>query len=787
MTRTISLVLLFLSGLMHAQVNIQLAGTLSYQQLRGSNLSNLWGYTDEQGNEYALVGVCGTNAENPGGISVVDLSDPSSPQEIFFFEGPASIWREIKVWNDHAYITTEAESGGLTIVDLSPLPQSTALSAIVWDAPDWNTSHSLFIDENGRLYLHGADRGEGGVIMYDLTQDPMAPVEVGAFDNWYCHDSYARGDTLYAAHILDGFLSIVDVSDPSAPVLLGTRVTPNAFTHNVWLDDSGDFLFTTDERTASYVGAYDITDPTDIEEVDRLQSDPGSGTIPHNTYWLNDFLVTSYYTFGVTIYDAQRPDNLVEVGHYDTSPFSGDGFFGAWGVYPFFSSQRLIVSDIEEGLIVLDPTYVRACWLEGLVTDASNGNPINSATASLSAPSQAAITGFDGRYATGTHLAGTHTATFSAPGYQTATVTVTLVNGELTIQDVALQPLQQLALAGEVVDVVTNEGIADARVRLTSDGPIVSALSAADGSFTIPAVFEGDYDARAGRWGWRTRCEAVELTVGMSPLVIALESGYMDDMALDLGWTVSGTASAGGWERGIPEQTVVNGQMANPSSDATGDCGDEAYVTGALAGSAAGEFDLDGGFTELTSPTFDVSAMQQPAIRYQRWFYNGGGQGTPNDRLVLSLSNGTTTSVVENVTTSGSAWQEVTVTISDILPPSATMQFIARVSDDAPGHVVEAGIDRFEVFDMASVGLVETLNASVLRVWPNPSSGQFQLQATPGTYELVVLDITGRQLQRALVRFEAGVSQVLDLPRGAYLLSLEGNGGYHAPVKVVVH
>ncbi|MCU0320334.1 MAG: T9SS type A sorting domain-containing protein, partial [Flavobacteriales bacterium] len=75
----------------------------------------------------------------------------------------------------------------------------------------------------------------------------------------------------------------------------------------------------------------------------------------------------------------------------------------------------------------------------------------------------------------------------------------------------------------------------------------------------------------------------------------------------------------------------------------------------------------------------------------------------------------------------------------------------------------------------------------VLRVWPNPSSGQFQLQATPGTYELVVLDITGRQLQRALVRFEAGVSQVLDLPRGAYLLSLEGNGGYHAPVKVVVH
>lgn len=787
MTRTISLALLFLSGLIHAQVNIQLAGTLSYQQLRGSNLSNLWGYTDEQGNEYALVGVCGTNAENPGGISVVDLSDPSAPQEIFFFEGPASIWREIKVWNDHAYITTEAESGGLTIVDLSPLPQSTDLSAIVWDAPDWNTSHSLFIDENGRLYVHGADRGEGGVIMYDLTQDPMAPVEVGAFDNWYCHDSYARGDTLYAAHILDGFLSIVDVSDPSAPILLGTRVTPNAFTHNVWLDDSGDFLFTTDERTGSYVGSYNVSDPTDIEEVDRFQSDPGSGTIPHNTYWLNDFLVTSYYTFGVTIYDAQRPDNLVEVGHYDTSPFSGDGFFGAWGVYPYFGSQRLIVSDIEEGLIVLDPTYVRACWLEGLVTDATNGNPINGATASLSAPSQADLTGFDGRYATGTHLAGTHTVTFSAPGYQSATLNVTLVNGELTVQDVALQPLQLLSLAGSVVDVVTNAGIADARILFTSNGPSYSALAAADGVFSVPSLFEGAYEARAGRWGWRTRCETVDLSVGMSPLVIGLEPGYMDDMSLDLGWTVSGTASMGGWERGIPQATAVNGQQANPGSDAAEDCGDEAYVTGLLAGTSAGDFDLDGGFTELTSPVFDVSAMAQPAIRYQRWFFNGGGQGTPNDHMVISLSNGSSTLIAEDVTTSASAWQEVTLPIASVLPPSATMRFIARVSDDAPGHVVEAGIDRFEVFDLATVGMAEEVKPVAIRVWPNPSSGQVQLQAPAGQYELLLRDVAGRLLERTMVRMEEGAALTLRLSQGVYFLSLEGAAVQQAPVKVVVH
>ncbi|HOY30070.1 MAG TPA: hypothetical protein PLR96_13930, partial [Flavobacteriales bacterium] len=145
-------VLLSVPGALSAQVNIEFVGSLSYQDLHNSDISNLWGYADEAGNEYALVGVNGTDGLS-GGFSVVDLADPTDPQEIFFLPGPASIWREIKVWNDHAYITTEAEGGGLTIVDLSPLPQSTELPSTVWFDPAWDTSHSLFIDENSRLYI----------------------------------------------------------------------------------------------------------------------------------------------------------------------------------------------------------------------------------------------------------------------------------------------------------------------------------------------------------------------------------------------------------------------------------------------------------------------------------------------------------------------------------------------------------------------------------------------------------------------------------------------------------
>ena len=128
------------------------------------------------------MGVNGNNNGDAGGVSIVDLSDPADPQEVFFFPGPTSIWREVKVWEDHAYITTEANGGGITIVDMSPLPQSNALTATVFFDPAWETSHALFIDENGRLYIFGAGEGNGGAIMYDLTQDPMAPVSVGEYD-----------------------------------------------------------------------------------------------------------------------------------------------------------------------------------------------------------------------------------------------------------------------------------------------------------------------------------------------------------------------------------------------------------------------------------------------------------------------------------------------------------------------------------------------------------------------------------------------------------------------------
>jgi hypothetical protein len=85
---------------------------------------------------------------------------------------------------------------------------------------------------------------------------------------------------------------------------------------------------------------------------------PGTGLIPHNAHVDGNHLVTSYYTFGCHVLDVEFPELPVLVAYYDTSPqFSGTGYNGAWGAYPYLPSGNILVSDIETGLWVLDPEY----------------------------------------------------------------------------------------------------------------------------------------------------------------------------------------------------------------------------------------------------------------------------------------------------------------------------------------------------------------------------------------------------------------------------------------------
>jgi choice-of-anchor B domain-containing protein len=439
--KIIFLISLFISTSLLSQQNIELLGNLPY----ANGLSDIWAYVDSSGTEYALVAVKGSPGGNNGGLSVVSIADPSDPVEVFFAAGTSSTWRDIKTYNGYAYVTTEA-ADGLMIVDLNGLPDTSSLTVNFYFDPLWITAHNLYIDENGIMYVFGAGNdslGVDGVLFYDLNEDPLIPQFIGDYNVSYVHDGMARGDTLYTANVYAGTFSIVDVSDPTNPIYLGGAETPASFTHNIWVSDDGNYVFTTDEVSDAFIASYDISNLDDIEEQDRIQFDPGSMTIVHNVHFLNEYLITSYYMAGVTIHDVSDPSNMVQTGHYDTNPLSGSGFNGAWGVTPFLPSGLILVSDISQGLFVLEANYTRASRLEGKIRDGNNNNPIFNARVEILNSEYNSIDNSNvfGDYKTGIAEEGFFDVLVSKDGYLDVLVeNVELINAEVTILDILMYP-----------------------------------------------------------------------------------------------------------------------------------------------------------------------------------------------------------------------------------------------------------------------------------------------------------------------------------------------------------
>jgi choice-of-anchor B domain-containing protein len=415
----------------------------------GQTLANVWGYAQD-GKEYALLG-------GQLGLIIVDVTDPDNPIQITQVPGPNNLWKEIKTYQHYAYVTTEG--GPVQVIDLSPLPSpNLPVNVYTGDgaiANEIGNVHALHVDvTKGYLYLYGSGAGvssTGGALVCDLNPDPFHPHYVGEFQTLgYIHDGFVDNDTLYGSHIYAGEMSVVDMSDKQNPVTLGTVLTPSAFVHNTWPTDDRQTVLTTDEVDGAYLTSFDVSDPTDILELDRFQCTPGSGSVPHNTHILNDYAITSWYTDGVSVVDASRPSNLVQIAHYDTYPEqAGPGYNGCWGAYPFLPSGNIITTNIpvafavgDGKMFVLTPNYNRACWLEGKVTDGLTGQPLSGVTIEIDSPDPltATSTGLLGNYATGQTTAGNFSVSFSLNGYDSKNVNVILANGAVTVLDIQLYP-----------------------------------------------------------------------------------------------------------------------------------------------------------------------------------------------------------------------------------------------------------------------------------------------------------------------------------------------------------
>lgn len=366
-----------------------MAGTLNTGSVEANDL---WGWTDsETGREYAILGM-------DNGTMFIELSTPVSPKVVGFLvtHTVASSWRDMKVYNDYAFIVADAAGNhGIQIIDLKSLRNLTDPVRLQETAhyDGFGSAHNIVINEDtGFAYAVGSNSGGntcgGGLHMINI-QDPVNPVFAGCFADpntgyeatGYTHDAqcvvYAGPDTEHQGKEIcigsnETHISIADVTDKSNPVALSKGTYPRSdYIHQGWLSEDQRYFFQDDEGDESSFGGETRTIIWDLEDLDDpvYAGDFFSGvrSIDHNMYARGNYLYQANYTSGLRIWNIADPTNPQFVAYFDTYPDSdADDFFGAWSSYPYFDSGIVIVSSIEEGLFVLSPQLAKATTIEAL-------------------------------------------------------------------------------------------------------------------------------------------------------------------------------------------------------------------------------------------------------------------------------------------------------------------------------------------------------------------------------------------------------------------------------------
>ncbi|GGL98204.1 choice-of-anchor B family protein [Micromonospora yangpuensis] len=354
--------------------NVDLLSFLPLADIGGSQANDIWGWRDSTtGKEYALVG-------RRNGTSFVDISTPTAP--VYLGNLPAhqnrtAIWRDIKVYRDHAYVVADVSGHGMQVFDLTRLRGVTTPQT--WTAnvhyAGFGNAHNIAVnEETGYAYAVGTNTCSGGLHMVDI-RTPKSPVAAGCVSNdGYTHDTqcvvYRGPDTAYTGREIcvssnEDTVTVVDVTSKSAPRQL-SRIgyTGRAYTHQGWFTENQRYFLLDDEldetrrgvRTQTYL--WDLADLDNPRHIGTYSAPTGVQATDHNQYVKGNYSYQANYRAGLRILDLRNvaAGQATEAGFFDVYPSSDSASMnGAWSVYPYLPSGVVVVSGIEQGLFVLRP------------------------------------------------------------------------------------------------------------------------------------------------------------------------------------------------------------------------------------------------------------------------------------------------------------------------------------------------------------------------------------------------------------------------------------------------
>ena len=276
---------------------------------------------------------------------------------------------------------------------------------------------------------------------------------------------------------------------------------------------------------------------------------------------------------------------------------------------------------------------------------------------------------------------------------------------------------------------------------------------------------------------------------GTYTFLVGFNRMLLDEMETPSGWRVGApddNATTGIWERADPQQTTVGGVVVQPENDHTA-TGTLCFVTGATAGAGAGFDDVDNGKTTLFSPVLDLSNLDEPVIRYWKWYSNDKGAAPGQDFWVVDISNdsGQTWVNVENTNHSTDGWEKFQFRVADYVQPTGQVLLRFVASDFNPGSLVEALVDDFEILARGVVTGVEEPPAGerlptrfdLAQNFPNPFNPTTTIQiALPeaARVQLIIYNALGQEVRRLM-------NGVLEAGYHSFRWDGTGNQGHAMP------
>ena len=172
------------------------------------------------------------------------------------------------------------------------------------------------------------------------------------------HDIWVDNDTAFINCPGNGTL-VWEFKDQPIQLSSFTSYPDFGTNHSGWKD--GDIYVFAEENNGYDLKIIDASNVSDLELISTFNSNVNEFSIAHNLMIKDNLVYLSYYQDGLQVFDISDPSNPVQIAYYDTYiPVNSGGYAGAWGVFAFLPSGKILISDVQSGLFVLNVEYLES-------------------------------------------------------------------------------------------------------------------------------------------------------------------------------------------------------------------------------------------------------------------------------------------------------------------------------------------------------------------------------------------------------------------------------------------